>query len=75
MVLQAEACVKAVFDILDIQTNIVGLFASSPISLELAKQKVFKIMKNFKINYANLNNIFKFTPESTLSQVAYHSKN
>ena len=62
MVLQAEACVKAVFDILDIQTNVVGLFISSPISLELTKQKVFKIMKNFKINYSNLNNIFKFTP-------------
>lgn len=75
MVVQAEACVKAVFDILDIQTNVTGLFVSSPISLELAKQKVFKIMRNFKINYSNLNNIFKFTPESILSQVAYHSKN
>lgn len=62
MVLQAEACVKTVFEILDIQTNVVGLFISSPISLELAKQKVFKIMRNFKINYSNLNNIFKFTP-------------
>jgi len=62
MVLQAEACVKAVFEILDIQSSVTGLFISSPISLELTKQKVFKIMRNFKINYSNLNNIFKFTP-------------
>lgn len=71
----AEACVKAVLEIMDVNTNPVCFYASSPINLEMTKQKVFRIMKKFKGTYGNLNNLFRFTPDEVLTQVAEFSWN
>jgi hypothetical protein len=71
----AEACVKGVLEISGANSQPVCFFSSSPITLELAKQKVFKIMRRFKGNFNALGNIFRFTPEEVLTQVAEFSWN
>jgi hypothetical protein len=75
MISIAEACVKGVLEIMDIGSSPVCFYSTSPISLELTKQKVFKIMKKFKSNFANLSNIFRFTCDEVLTQVAEFSWN
>lgn len=71
----AEACVKAVLEIMDIGSTPVCFFSCSPITLELTKQKVFRIMKKFKSNFSSLGNLFRFTPDEVLTQVAEFSWN
>jgi hypothetical protein len=55
----AESIVRAVFEIYNILPPI-DFFSSSPILLELTKQKVFRAVKSYKHKYGGLNNVFKF---------------
>ncbi len=58
--LLAESIVRAVLEICNILPPI-DFFSSSPILLELTKQKVFRAVKSYKHKFSGLNNIFKFT--------------
>jgi hypothetical protein len=71
----AESCVKAVLEMFNVTSTPLNFFSCSSISLEIGKQKIYKIMKMFKSRYANLGNIFKFTPDYVLSKVAQFSLN
>lgn len=71
----AEACVRAVLEMMEVTSHPVCFYASSPITLELTKQKIFKIMRKFKGSQPHLGNIFRFTAEEVLTQVAEFSSN
>jgi hypothetical protein len=63
----------AVLQIMKVSSIPASFYFSSPITLEMTKQRIYKIMKRFKGSFANLVNIFRFTSDEILSQIAEFS--
>jgi hypothetical protein len=66
--LLAESLAKAVLEIACIlpPTN---YFTSSPILIELTKQRILKNVRHHSSSFSGLNNVFKFTQGETIAQV------
>lgn len=62
-------------DIMGVSSIPSCFYSTCSITLKITKQRIFKIMKNFKTNYAGLNNLFKYTSNEVLEQVAQFAWN
>lgn len=68
MLMLAETVLSTAFEVLGIIPPD-NIFASSPILMELCKQKFIKIIKHYRQRFNGLSNIFKFTSKEIISSV------
>lgn len=64
----AETILSTAFEGMDIRVPD-NYFTAPPIMIELCKQKLLKIVKNYRQRFAGLSNIFKYTSKEIISLV------
>ena len=69
MLVLAQTVLSAAFDCLQLHPPS-SFWSCSPIIVELCKQKLMNIAKNYKSRFPGLNNVFKFAKKEVLEAVA-----